>query len=99
MIFTMGVKSAWNDDYMNKLMVQVVGIFPMRESIFSTEVDRQFRPVTVRQQQAEPGDRIEAKQTPLSQTSPIRKAVSMIKKPRMSKTIELFGIARTACGS
>ena len=67
-------KSAWNDDYMNKLMVQVVGNFSHERLDILKEVVRYLRPVIVRQRQAELGDRIETKQASLSQTSPIRKS-------------------------
>ncbi|MDR0869026.1 MAG: hypothetical protein LBP75_11250 [Planctomycetota bacterium] len=45
-------KSAWNDDYMNKLMVQVVGNFSRERMEHLKDVVKQLRPVTARRPSA-----------------------------------------------
>lgn len=45
-------KSAWNDDYMNKLMVQVVGNFSPERIKHLKDVVRYLRPVVIRPQKS-----------------------------------------------
>ena len=49
--------SAWNDNYMNKLMVQVVGNFSNERVDHLKDVVRFLRPVAARQQQAASSNR------------------------------------------
>ncbi len=48
-------KSAWNDDYMNKIMVQVVGNFSPERIKHLKDVVRHLNPVAVRPQKSAPG--------------------------------------------
>ena len=57
-------KSLWDDDYMNKLMVQVVGNFSQKRIDHLKEVVRYLRPVVARQKQADQGSGSGTRQTP-----------------------------------
>jgi len=61
-------KSVWNDDYMNKLMVQVVGNFSHKRIDHLKEVVRYLRPVATRPEKTASFGTIGTRQT---QTSPI----------------------------
>jgi len=59
-----GDKSAWNDDYMNKLMVQVVGNFSHERLDHLKEVVRYLRPAAAHPQQSASTERTETGQVP-----------------------------------
>ena len=59
-----GDKSAWDDDYMNKLMVQVVGNFSHERLDHLKEVVRYLRPAAARPQQSASTDRTETGRVP-----------------------------------
>lgn len=57
-------KSAWNDDYMNKLLVQVVGNFSRERLNHLKEVIRHLRPVAASRQQSASTDGTRTGQRP-----------------------------------
>jgi len=56
-------ESAWNDDYMNKLMVQVVGNFSHERVDHLKEVVRYLRPIAAHQEQTFQETRSETRKT------------------------------------
>jgi hypothetical protein len=62
-------KYAWNDDYMNKLMVQVVDNFSHKRLDHLKEVVRYLRPVTVRQRRSTSTESKKSRQIPPNRPS------------------------------
>jgi len=71
-----GDKSAWNDDYMDKLMVQVVGNFSHERLDHLKEVVRHLRPVAARTQPSTSTGRTVTGQRPSGRPFPPREGSS-----------------------